>query len=697
MSVERLTQAHRYLQINQLTQAQSIFESLRSSPDWGADALNGLALCAEAQEQLVAAEALYQQALQLQPDNPEFINNLAICLQKQNRLQDALSYLERLARLVSQPEVHYNLVSSLIKLESYWRAIEVLVPLIESYPHEEAFSKLSLQISQKLYEQGNPEDLQGLQRLASAFPAQAAYQLLLANWYKAANNPKLTTLYLRSAISSEPRLFAAYRLLIQHFQTEGKYTQAFDLACQLLEHNPSLQSKFDLLVTMQDPMPASPQAAELMNQQLEKLLDLWLKPADPEPISRFQPAKAEGLPFYHSYQLDDHFTIQRKLGSFMQAHLPVVRLNWQPNPKPRIGIFSLFLRKHSVMDFLGRSTERLLSSPDFESYLFYYFDPHNNKRDQVSEKMMALADQAISLSNSAFEAAHQMLRYNLDILIFLDIGMDAYSYTLAVNRLARFQLALLGHPVTTGLTSIDYYISAEPLEVPESQQNYTESLVCLPGLPNYPRPDKAEPSVSRASLGLPSGNLYFCPMTIFKLSPSCEEALAEILKRDPEGKILLLAYKKQAHLRLQARFAERWPELSARLYFLPWSRREVFFQRLQAVDLILDTFPFAGGNTSYQALALGRPVLTLQQNLMKGRWTQALYQQMQAPLLLEELVAHSPEDYVDKAVGLAQNKALQTELSQTILAHNQALFDDPTWTEALHDFCLQLVQQTLRP
>ena len=60
--------------------------------------------------------------------------------------------------------------------------------------------------------------------------------------------------------------------------------------------------------------------------------------------------------------------------------------------------------------------------------------------------------------------------------------MDATTAKLAALRLAPVQAASWGHPETSGLPTIDYYLSAQALEPADAQENYTEKLVALPNL-----------------------------------------------------------------------------------------------------------------------------------------------------------------------------------------------------------------------
>src|SRR5262249_21199605 len=113
----------------------------------------------------------------------------------------------------------------------------------------------------------------------------------------------------------------------------------------------------------------------------------------------------------------------------------------------------------------------------------------------------------------------------------------------------------------------------------------------------------------------------------------------------------------------------------------------------QAVaDVLLDTFPFCGGNTSYEAFAVGTPVVTLPSRLLRGRLTQALYQQMG----VLDCIASSPEDYVRIAVRLGTDALWRAEIRDRILAQSDRVFDDLSVVRELEQFLVSAVERAQR-
>ncbi|HEY9843821.1 MAG TPA: tetratricopeptide repeat protein, partial [Candidatus Obscuribacterales bacterium] len=604
MSEEQLGQAHQLLGTGRIEAARQLFARVRD-----ADGLNGLGLCAEADGDLPTAEAYYRQAL-AQREEAEYLNNLAICLQRQGKGAEALQAFRRLAELRPEPAVLYNLALALSAANQLWEAISLIRRLLLSHPQIEAPVLLLLELIERLGQ--NEQTLKQLQLLQAAEPDEAVYQLGLAAWYDARGYGELAVRYFRGALRANPALLGAYRQLIFQLQTRGRYGEALKAARQLFARELSPQNMMELLAALQHPIPTSEAQVQASRREVLALLEAWNEAGTPSEAM----ARPVSIPFYFSYQSGPDKVFQQQLAAFyasclqsLPAHQNSQAPERQISIRPRLGVFSTRLYRHSVTDLLLGAIETLFAAPDFETWLcFCPLAGLGGKQDEVTARLKQSADHSLCLPEDVFPAASQLAALDLDLLIFLDVGMDAYSYALALKRLARFQLVLPGHPVTTGMPTSDYFISAAALEIPSADDHYREKLIRLPGLPDYLRP-VVPPPASRDELGLPAGHLYFCPMTIFKIQPAFDSVLAGILAADPDARVLLLEYKHQLHLELQGRFAASHPPFAERLHFLPWSPQPVFYQRLRAVDVILDTFPFGGGNTSYQALGLGCPIV----------------------------------------------------------------------------------------
>ena len=136
--------------------------------------------------------------------------------------------------------------------------------------------------------------------------------------------------------------------------------------------------------------------------------------------------------------------------------------------------------------------------------------------------------------------------------------MSTASYFLAYARLAPVQATSFGHPDTTGIDTIDYFVSAESWEPRGAEEHYSESLIRLGRRPSFYQPQVPVLLPGRAELGLPAGaTLYGCPQSLFKFHPDFDAVLNRIAEGDPEGRIVLLASRREAPLAnlLRARWA----------------------------------------------------------------------------------------------------------------------------------------------
>src|SRR4051794_11748286 len=181
--------------------------------------------------------------------------------------------------------------------------------------------------------------------------------------------------------------------------------------------------------------------------------------------------------------------------------------------------------------------------------------------------------------------------------------MVPWTGALAHSRLAPVQCVTLGHPITSGIATIDYYISSELAEADDAQNNYSEKLVRLPNLPvYYYRPDPPARTLSRNDFDLPDDvNLYGCLQAQYKLHPSFDEAIAGILRADPNGLILLSrGGTARGEDVILERLRSRFGDIVGRVRFMPTLSRERFRALTALCTVLLAPFPFGAGDSSME-------------------------------------------------------------------------------------------------
>lgn len=412
-----------------------------------------------------------------------------------------------------------------------------------------------------------------------------------------------------------------------------------------------------------------------------------LSHADLQPLS--DPAAEVGvLPFYLAYQGRDCRellqTFYRACARFYQPPGgPAGR--GQRSGRVRIGFVSTFFYAHSV----GRTTLGLIADlprEDFEVVVFA-IAPH---ADPWARAIQDRADAHCVLPLELETVRRAIAEAKLDVLLFADLGMHPLTYFLAFSRLAPLQVTTWGHPVTSGIDTVDAYISSDALETGGADARYSERLVRLPGyfMPRYQQTALAQPVRSRADLGLPvDKHLYCCPQSLFKLHPDFDDALHAILERDHRAEVVLLESSRGMGEALRQRFHRSLDGMAGRVRFLPPMPQRDFHYLLAASDVVLDPFHFGGCNSSCEALALGAPVVTLPGTWLAGRFTAALYAEMG----MSECTASSPQDYVERALRLACEADHRRQVGNAILERNNRLFQRPDAARAFGEAVLEIL------
>ena len=280
---------------------------------------------------------------------------------------------------------------------------------------------------------------------------------------------------------------------------------------------------------------------------------------------------------------------------------------------------------------------------------------------------------------------------DLDILFYPEIGMDPFTYFLAFSRLAPVQVVSWGHPDTTGIPNIDYFLSSRDLETPEADDHYTEKLIRLEHLPVFSYPASApKPPPGRAHFGLPEeARLYVIAQTLFKFHPDFDPVLGALLRADPDGRLVLISGN-NTHWDglLRRRFKASFPKQADRVIFVPRMDGDDFMGLLGVADALLDTPHFGGGNTSFEAFSAGIPIVSWPTALMRGRVTFAQYRAMG----IKELIAENAETYIDLALRLAGDLPFREEMKKRIAENNHHLFERHEAVRDMESFFIAAVE-----
>jgi protein O-GlcNAc transferase len=351
----------------------------------------------------------------------------------------------------------------------------------------------------------------------------------------------------------------------------------------------------------------------------------------------------------------------------------------------QVGFLSRYLRRHTIGELMAGLIANL-ARPEFGITVLSV----GHYEDETARFIRGHADRCADLPDDLQAARRLIAGLRLDVLVYTDIGLDPTTQTLAFSRLAPVQCVTWGHPSTTGIPTIDYFLSSALFESPGADGHYTETLVRLKNLPFYcERPAPPAVRKDRAALGLPEDcHLYASPQTLFKYQPGFEEILGDILRADPRGLVVLNRVPdRDWHEVLRRRFEAVIPDVAGRVRFLPRLSHDDYLNLNLLADVLLDPIHFNGGHTSLKALALGAPVVTLDGEFLKTRMTGAMYRKMG----VLDCVAATPGEYAATAVRLACDRDYRDAVRARILAANEVLFDNPEPVRDLEGFFREAV------
>lgn len=368
---------------------------------------------------------------------------------------------------------------------------------------------------------------------------------------------------------------------------------------------------------------------------------------------------------YHLHYLPrDTTALQFRFGDLLvAASPPAVPTGRARGARLRVGFASAYFGRHTV----SRYFNALIAGLDprrFERFVW-----HTGEALDGTARALAAAVEHFEHAAAPAQAIRDAA---LDVLVFPDVGMDPRQNLLAAQRLAPVQVALAGHPVTTGLPTIDAFFSGALLEPEGAERHYRERLVRLPGIGAAPsRPDVAPDRAWFESIR-DARPALLCLQNLSKLTPEFERALARIAEA---ASARIYCFDRGPSL--TKRCLARLPFLTA----LPVCPYAEFLGAIAGAGLVLDTPWFSGGGTSLDAFALGVPVVAWESPFARGRQTSAMLKAMGLP----ELIATDADAYVALARGLLDDAVRRDHLGVAIAERSQVLFDAAPVVSAFGD------------
>jgi protein O-GlcNAc transferase len=646
------------------------------------------------------AEECYRRALSIAPDNPDILTSLGVLLRARGETAAAVALYRR--ALMAEPKhaaAANNLGNALASLGETAGAREF---------HELGRSALTAQLASL---RSTAAALLTACKYADAFaalseavriaPSDADLWLTAGKLACALGRNQTGLEHVEEAARLDCRSAEANEIARRICAAGGLYERAVHYSERMLELAPTP----DIALAHRLLLPCVEQSRQTIGETRDRygraLAEASAAGAPLEgPMAALDPTTffvASHTAFYLAYHGENNRDLQIQLAAVYLERTPALAItaahcliDARRPGRIRVGFMSRFLCRHSI----GQTTRGLIDRLSRDLFEVYALRIMPSDDDETTRAIRASADYTIDLHVEFSSAREQIAALELDVLFFQDIGMEPTSYFLAFSRLAPVQCTSFGHPDTTGIPNMDYFVSNDLFEPDGAQSHYSERLFLLKDLPTlayYYKPTLPMTPAARENFGVDaSETLYVCPQTLFKLHPDFDQLLHGILARDPHGVVILIEGTfKEFSDRLRARFESTMPSVAHRVRFVPRLAYSAFLQLLSIADVILDTVHFNGMNTSLEAFALGTPVVTWPAAMQRGRHTQAMYRKMG----ILDGIATGAESYVDIAVRLGTDRAHALRMRERILASNGVLYEDARVVAEFERFFLEALEQ----
>jgi protein O-GlcNAc transferase len=333
----------------------------------------------------------------------------------------------------------------------------------------------------------------------------------------------------------------------------------------------------------------------------------------------------------------------------------------EPERSLRIGYVSADIRNHAMAPFI----EAMLAWHDAARFELVCYDG-TPQADEVSARLRGYAAHwrpAAKLDDAAFAALVQA--DEIDILVDLSGHTAGNRLRAFARRLAPLQVCNHGYPATTGLECFDWRLTDAANDPPESADAYySEPLYRLDGFSFCYRP-AASSAVPRHAGG---GFTFASLNNVRKITPRMVALWAKILQRVPAAGLLIAGTPPgPARERILAQLTSAGIA-PHRVAVHGWLAQERYAALHGSIDVALDTYPYNGSTTTFEALYHGVPVITLAGAVFVSRHGRATLEALREA----RFVAVTEDDYVAAATHIHDSwqglPALRRELHARMLA-----------------------------
>ncbi len=639
-----------------------------------ADALNNLGNAYRKTKQLAEAVAAFERALEIDPGLTLARTNLGNVMIEAGHLETAIEKLEEVTG--SNPghlDAFYNLGIACRQSGQYEKARETLESYIAKDPKRadahfelgrvfEALGKtMEAQISYRVALDIDPENLEIRDTLGEVLSKMGITDEAIAEF--------------RRCLEIEPNFVGSLNSLGAVLRKNGNYDEGFQHMEKALELDPGNFMTHINLGSAHQTMGNLDEAAAFYQRALE------IEPGSLSAEKNFLYSllNRPGLPSDTLFEL--HRRVRSRHTRPEAAAKTFPDRSHDPDRRLKVGYVSSDFRSHVV----GHNILPVIYNHDHDDLEIFLYSEVEFP-DKFTTTFRELGDHWRSIvGKSDPDVAAIIEEDEIDILIFLAGRFDQNRPLIATCRPAPVQVSF--HDcATSGLDDMDYWLTDELLHPIDTSEKFTEELYRLPVFYQFPM-KKNLPEDE----GLPMDRNGYVTFASFnkpeKINDQVVALWARVLKAVPESRLLLKYFNLYSEPSLRGKWIEKFADhgIDASQLILKASAdaAKSHLTLVGGVDIALDPFPFNGATTTYEALLMNVPVISLQGKHFVDRVAGSILTHCGHP----ELVAKTEDDYVELARDLAMDPARLGDLRSRLRHELQAssLCDGEAYTKTVED------------
>lgn len=384
-----------------------------------------------------------------------------------------------------------------------------------------------------------------------------------------------------------------------------------------------------------------------------------------------------------SFKNNNNLDIKQKLSKLNRLLFPCLNYikpqnNFIIKKNKKIGFISTNLRLHSV----GRDRIGIICNlnQDLFDINVYHFNEYS---DDIYFNLLKKSNINNIILKGGFNNWIKVIENdNLDIIIYPDIGIQEETYLLAHTRLAPIQITTFGHSESSGINTIDYYLSSELYEVSEYKEHYSEKVILQKSLGTFYY-DCFYDFIknfrnNNISFLLDNEKLYITNLQYLHKNSDNDYLLYKKILN--QNKLINIIFVNGTDDKIyQDKLIKNLSEYINRIVILPKLNTSDYYKLITKSYLILDTYPHGGCNTSLESFYYNKIVITFPSKYLRGRFTYGFYKKMG----IDDAIVYSIDEYVEKINFFINNPNEKNKVEELININKHKLFND---LESIHEW-----------